>query len=937
MPPPLGPPVYNHQGQHSRQQRQQPMHHLQHQYQQQQQNQYPQQQQQHYVQNQQFQPPPHLQQAQQLPPPVSPQHGYPQYANGYTNGNQQHYQFNQYVHPQFVQHHSPQLHQQHLGQQQQQQPPPLSPQQSQPQGPSHFYPNSPSSMPVPQPQYVKYNGAPTYSQPSPAPAPAPLPSPVSAPAPAPVPTLAPAPVPAPAPANAPAPLPQFVNPSFLQQQPQPVLTPKPPTPASHALQNPPPPPPPIAMSPRVPVARPPQAVKPEKTKSPKLHQIPAAPRGTPINKINTKENRRPSSGHAVARSPVTPGGSSHTETLPLLLSVAEECLEKAGAAARVAAKSMSPGDIEEHHKLVATALGCMDVALKSNKLYPKLEVRLCLRYASVLMEETNNIMDAETTLTRSISISDKHCFTDLKYCGYFLLMKTLYQRTPKGAITCIDTYINACGGFKYVPWIYAFRFLKASFYFGLGIAAEQHSIDNLRRIAGVANQRKDHTILVMAVLLEGFAHLRSMKEDWVTRVQICIAQVSKQQLENSAHTPQTDVLHLLLDLACSLHQKSYQISAQKLTALLQKLEELNDSPDWGDETGEMLLPINRLPNTVQTVSKDTTAVLRLGDDKIDYLVLSTLGKHEAWALAWVFNGIIAHYQSMVSTTARSSSMWTEAVKILEKISPLPKALPEAVKCADWARELLCYSYILIGLEAASLSDWAKVRQCLDSINAAQPPTTSLETLTLYLEGVFLQGSAKLEKALGIWKDEKFAVDPSGALKNGNQLETELSILAALNRVWIFQDTSCRDDAETAELIDLLRPICEDNPDVEIRTAYNLVMAASTFHPPLSLPQLKRAIQGSMHGAQAMNNTQYLSMSLNIMRNKLFENVVGEQALKSAKAGAMQARKSGNLLWMSVADGMLAQSHEMQGQINEARMARMNGVRLANEAYDRTHV
>ncbi|KAK3994734.1 cohesin loading factor-domain-containing protein [Cladorrhinum sp. PSN332] len=923
MPPPLGPPLYNH-GQHPQQQQQQQQYHPQ------------QQQQQHHLQQQYHghtqQLPPPQPHAQQLPPPVSSQHAYSHYTNGYSNGNQQPYQFNQYVHPQFPQHRplhqqpqsqpQPQLrpqqqrHQQHQHQQHQRLPPP-SPQQLQP--PAHFYPNSSSA---PQPQYVNYNGAPTYNQSSPAPAPAPLP--------------------ALAPANDPATLPQFVNPTFLQQsqqQQQPVVapkppTPKPPTPVSHASPNILPP---IAMSPQLPVARPPQAVKPETTKSPKLHQIPTAQRGTPIKKINTKENRRPSSGHAVAKSPVTPGGSSHTETLPLLLCVAEECLEKADAAARIAAKSLSPGDIQEHHKLVATALGCMDVALKSNKLYPKLEARLCLRYASVLIEETNNIMDAETTLTRSISVSEKHCFTDLKYCGYYLLMKTLYQRVPKGAITAIDTYIAACGALKHVPWIYAYRFLKASFYFGLGVAAEQHSIDNLRRIAGVANQRKDYAILVMAVLMEGFAHLRSMKDDWVTRVQMCIAQVSKLQLENSAHTPQTDVLHLLLDLACSLHQKSYQISAQKLTTLLQRLEELNDSPDWGDQGGEMSLPINRMPNTIQTVSKDTRAVLRLGDQNIDYLVLSTLGKHEAWALAWVFNGIIAHYQSSTTTAAKSSGMWTEAVRILDKISPLPQALPEAVRRADWARELLCYSHVLIGLEAASLSDWAKVKQCLDSIDAAQPPTTSLETLTLYLEGVFYQGAAKLEKALEIWKDEKFAVDASGALKNGSHLETELSILASLNRVWILQDSSCRDEAEIAELVDLLRPICEDNPDIEIRTAYNLAMAASTFHPPLTLPQLKRHIQGCMQGAQSINNTQYLSMALNIMRNKLFENVVGEQALKSAKAGAMQAKKSGNLLWMSVADGMLAQSHEMQGQINEARVARRNGVRLANEAYERTHV
>jgi hypothetical protein len=94
------------------------------------------------------------------------------------------------------------------------------------------------------------------------------------------------------------------------------------------------------------------------------------------------------------------------ETLPLLLSVAEDCFEKAAAAAQRVAKSMTANEVAEHHKLVATGLGCMNVALKSNKLWPRLEARLCLRYASVLIEETTNITDAETTLTRGISVCE---------------------------------------------------------------------------------------------------------------------------------------------------------------------------------------------------------------------------------------------------------------------------------------------------------------------------------------------------------------------------------------------------------------------------------------------------------------------------------------------------------------------------------------------------
>ncbi|KAK4156305.1 cohesin loading factor-domain-containing protein [Chaetomidium leptoderma] len=830
-------------------------------------------------QHQQQQHLPTLHSGPQAPPPLLP---HPQFVNPYPNGDQQYqHQHAQYVHPAYA------------------------------QQPAQFYPSSAPQQQ--QQQYPNYNGAfhTPPSAPQLAPQLAPHPPPVTAPTP-----MSSAPI-------------QFVDPSYLQRAPPP----RPPSnsfPASQPQSAP-------AASPQIPQAvqpqaRPPMPVKP----SPKLEERRPPSRGTP--KLLTKDARRPSSSAGVTKSPATPHASTHLETLPLLLCVAEDCFEKANAAAPKVAKSMSASEVAEHHKLVATGLGCLDVALKSNKLWPRLEARLCLRYTSILIEETTNITEAETTLTRGISVCDKHRFLDLKYSSQFLLMKTLFQRNQKAAFKSIESHIADCTTYKHVPWIYAFRFLKAAFHLQSGTAADNHAIENLRRIAGVAHQRGDKAVFVMAMLLEGLAHLSTMKDDWATRVQMCIAQVSKLQLEESVRTPQSDVLLLLLDLSCSLHQKTHQISAQKLGALQRRLEELKQSQDWSPQSGEMLLPINRMQNAQQIVTIDTSAVLRPGDGGVDYLVLSTLGKQEAWALAYVFNGIVAHYKA--STPGRSSGMWGEAVRLLEDSKPVSssQSLPEALKQAEWARELACYAHILTGLQASTLSDWAKVKTCLQTVEENEPRSEFLGVLTLYLEGVLYQGTAALDKATEIWKDKKFEMDWSGAPKAaGSRIVTELSILAALNRLWIMQEPTQIDEADTAELVDLLRPICEDNPDQEIRTVYNLVLSSIRMNPPPSINQVKRHIQQSLSGAQQTSNTQYLSMALNIMRCRLFENVVGEQALKSARAASAQARKSGNVLWMSVADGMLAQSFEMQGALAEARATHDAGIRLANEAFSKTQV
>lgn len=206
------------------------------------------------------------------------------------------------------------------------------------------------------------------------------------------------------------------------------------------------------------------------------------------------------------------------------------------------------------------------------------------------------------------------------------------QRTSDLTCSPITSHTDRTNRFKATHWVYAFRFLKASFHLQAGTPADIHAVDNLKRIAFLAHSRDEKAIFVMATVLEGLAHLSTMKDDWATRVQTCIAQASKLQLDDSVHLPQIDVLLLLLDLACSLRQKSHLISFQKLSILQKRLDELRDSTEWTSSSNEVLLPIRRSPVGPATISKDTGAILRPGDDT-DFLVLSALGKQETYALA----------------------------------------------------------------------------------------------------------------------------------------------------------------------------------------------------------------------------------------------------------------------------------------------------------------
>lgn len=260
----------------------------------------------------------------------------------------------------------------------------------------------------------------------------------------------------------------------------------------------------------------------------------------------------------------------------------------------------------------------------------------------------------------------------------------------------------------------------------------------------------------------------------------------------------------------------------------------------------------------------------------------------------------------------------------------------AIEQAKWRAEVGCYIHTLVALISATQTQWGRVRDCIEKIDALKPKPVDgrLGLLVLYVTGVYYQGTGDLDKAHEIFSDSRFAIADSNDTPLGGAGSTppEVSLLAALNRIWIMQEPSRRDDQQTTDLLERVRPYCVDHAIIDIRTAFNLAVAAIETYPPQSMQTVKRHISTGLKFSQAALNVQLLCVALNLMRACLFDSVVGDQAVKSAKAGRAQAQKAGNLLWMSVAEGMLAQTEEMQGQMIEAQRLRASGTLHANEAF-----
>lgn len=69
----------------------------------------------------------------------------------------------------------------------------------------------------------------------------------------------------------------------------------------------------------------------------------------------------------------------------------------------VAALKQRKADCEQYYRLMAMGLSCMDSVLRKFHLAPRREAELRLRYANLLIEETDNDMEIEQTLSKGVS------------------------------------------------------------------------------------------------------------------------------------------------------------------------------------------------------------------------------------------------------------------------------------------------------------------------------------------------------------------------------------------------------------------------------------------------------------------------------------------------------------------------------------------------------
>lgn len=181
----------------------------------------------------------------------------------------------------------------------------------------------------------------------------------------------------------------------------------------------------------------------------------------------------------------------------------------------------------------------------------------------------------------------------------------------------------------------------------------------------------------------------------------------------------------------------------------------------------------------------------------------------------------------------------------------------------------------------------------------------------YLSGMIDQSVGLIDSALATYTGREF--DLPGA-EAGTNFSTDITILAALNRMLIIRDPAHPQHNHAQVLFSQLQPLCVNHPNQYIDCAFRIIQAITQEE---SIKGHKTQIHTTTNRAQRLGNAQFVSMCLNYMASKFFANQVGDQPIKCARA-ARNVSSQGPALWRAVAWGVCIDTFQRNGLLEDAR-------------------
>lgn len=270
----------------------------------------------------------------------------------------------------------------------------------------------------------------------------------------------------------------------------------------------------------------------------------------------------------------------------------------------------------------------------------------------------------------------------------------------------------------------------------------------------------------------------------------------------------------------------------------------------------------------------------------------------------------------------------------ENTSIIPGSISAAAHGQEWRLILKCHMQIQLTFLFCGRTSWpaasfqlSELRSTASSLPSGTPEPIALQIL--YLSGIIAQGTGHLATALSFFLSPSFSLSTLSTQPPSSRLRTDLSILSTLNTILIIRSPHHPQHHLLPTFLSSLHPLCASSSSPSLTSAYNLILATTPLGPNTTIVRTKQNLQSALQAAKSAANNQLMCMTLNFMSWKFFKGVVGEQAEKSARASQTLAAKGRDVLWGSVAAGVLGDTLEVAGRGEEADKVRGEGMRIAS--------
>ena len=246
------------------------------------------------------------------------------------------------------------------------------------------------------------------------------------------------------------------------------------------------------------------------------------------------------------------------------------------------------------------------------------------------------------------------------------------------------------------------------------------------------------------------------------------------------------------------------------------------------------------------------------------------------------------------------------------------SIPASLNQRSWILALDWHIRFALGVSTCSLEDTAAAERALKTLQkrTGKVPfnNDTYARLNAFLSGMVDQSKGSLDSALTTYSSRLLCLPDNVA--NYTDFNTDITILATMNRLLILQDPTHPDHFLASVLFSTLEPFCSTHPNVFISGVFKILRSLVSLDN--SIDRQKTLTFNAMETAKQLRNDKLMALCLINMTHRFFADAIGEKAVKSVRAARQIANRSKSVLWRTVALGLCINTFQRNGLVQDAQ-------------------